>query len=274
VSLPAVGPGQSSTPCPGYRWPAPRRPGGPARSGSLAAARRPLHTPGRPQRRGPRPGQRGKRFTRAGRPGLARRGQARAVEAGPRPQEPARPPQGSHPPAARDDPQGATGQGWRSVSNEQQRRLRTEPGTTTRNGMPPSRDYTYRGTGKDTLTPPVVMSAWERDGVDATNGTPIPPRPVPAVPSRLFTPAPAGSGQAGPAPKPARPRKPRKPPAAPKAAAPPQPAPEPEIEAPAAGPAPELPPPPAPAPEAPRRCKKCRYMDDQVGHQVSCGGEP
>jgi hypothetical protein len=137
--------------------------------------------------------------------------------------------------------------------------------------MPASRDYTYRGTGKDTLTPPRVMFAWERYGIDATRGTPIPARPVPDVPSRLFTPA--LSGQAGTAPRPARPRKPRKPPAVPETAEPPQPAPRPDVEAPAAEAAPEPPTQPEHVPGTPRRCRKCRYMDNQIGHKVACGGD-
>lgn len=31
-----------------------------------------------------------------------------------------------------------------------------------RNGMPPSRDYAYNGTGEDVLTPPGVMASWAR----------------------------------------------------------------------------------------------------------------
>jgi hypothetical protein len=52
------------------------------------------------------------------------------------------------------------------------------PGTTApRNGLPPVAGYVYRGTGRDTLTPPHVMAAWRRRDPETAADRARNPRP-------------------------------------------------------------------------------------------------
>jgi hypothetical protein len=135
------------------------------------------------------------------------------------------------------------------------RPMRVMPGTTApRNGLPPAAGYVYRGSGKDTLTPPHVMAAWARR-------------------ERARDARPPGPGtQAEPAAEPLHPV----PPAA--AASEPVDAGRPgrleELEGqlaargvvtPAGPPEPSLPPPAA------RRCGGCGYTVTAPGHKFICG---
>lgn len=131
-----------------------------------------------------------------------------------------------------------------------------------RNGMPPSADYAYRGTGEDMLTPPGVMASWNRRvrsaaGIDepwARGSREALVRAEREIALREAV-APVTPRAAAPVPRPVQ----HRPQAAPSAA--PEPAREPERE-------------PAREPRTVARCASCGYLETAIGHKAACGGAP
>lgn len=132
-----------------------------------------------------------------------------------------------------------------------------------RNGLPPSRDYVYRGTGRDELTPAGVMMAWNRK-VRAAGGTPRAANKADTdrlreVENELAagTAIPQASPPARPAPDPAR-----------DLLAP--------LERDLAARGVIIPDKPVdywPGPGVPGRCPDCGYLRTARGHKDVCGGE-
>lgn len=132
------------------------------------------------------------------------------------------------------------------------------PGTgigSARNGLPPSREYVYRGSGEDQLTPPGVMAAWNAR-VRKHGASPRPTNKADTARLREVENELAAATATPQASPPARP-------------APPRQLADLERELTARG---VISPSPEPAPD-PGRCPDCGYLLTAPGHETACGGE-
>jgi hypothetical protein len=146
-----------------------------------------------------------------------------------------------------------------------------------RNGLPPSGNYVYRGTGEDQLTPPRVMMAWGKQVAKAAGG--------PLRPWAREDVAGGGGGEGRkrppPPPAPAPQRPPSRQPAPPESPAGRLASLEQDLAArgvvtPEPGPDKPVDYWPAyyPGPGVPGRCENCGYLRTANGHKITCGGEP
>jgi hypothetical protein len=143
-----------------------------------------------------------------------------------------------------------------------------------RNGLPPSGNYVYRGTGRDELTPHGVMTAWGRQVAKAA-GEPLRPWSREDVARRARTEA--ALALRAPARQRPQPRQPA-PPASPAArlASLEQDLASRGVISPEPGPDKPVDYWPAyyPGPGVPGRCPDCGYLRTAAGHKITCGGEP
>jgi hypothetical protein len=141
-----------------------------------------------------------------------------------------------------------------------------------RNGLPPSGNYVYRGTGEDQLTPPRVMMAWGKQVAKAAGG-PLRPwaREDVARRARAETALRAPAPQRPPSRQPAPPESPAgrlaslEQDLAARGVVTPEPGPDKPVD---------YWPAYYPGPGVPGRCENCGYLRTANGHKITCGGEP